>query len=884
MTTWIEESVSSDASLEPYVGLVVDNLGQPVAAFALNDLVQFMVRSGGVWGAPEIASSLDPSGSRPLGLGVDTSNYPHIAYGALSTSDTRGCYKDITGWTQETIDDATGHIGGIAATMNLAESSLLVAFIASGGGLYYATYSGTWSSALLDAVGAGGGTPGLAIDASGNPHIGYRDTSDNVIHRWYDGAWQSETVETGVTGTVEVSVQMNTLGAVYMAYRKVKTLRYATKPSGGAWSAENVTTGVESEGDYCILRLDPNNAPHIAYRHVTSYYLKYAEKTTGSWVITSPETGAPSLSILGFDLDSLGYAHILVVDTVGGNHELRYVTGDVYAQPEESLMKRATTMPLWDHTKAPFYLGYPYNDFMGDALVAFKVHDVYATARTVDEKLAEVVSVKDFGATGNSSDDDKVAIQNAINYVVGMNKPGIVVLPLGTYRLNSGLTIRTDLVSLEGSRTKLDFSGMTTGTAITLTGNGTANPYWQNGSVLKGIELSGPGIASTVDALMFDTAAEGGTSHLSFSGVNVHDFRKGHIFRRNAYILDFYNCDIWSCATGIEMLTGYSNYGERITYFGCTIYSNTLGVSLTNADGAFHFLGCSFDYNTLQFNITAGRVFLTDCHVEATNYASEAIVVGTGNGATFVMRGGWMLCTGSNAQSLVSCTVTANQGGGAYFDGVYMNSLGSAKYFATGTGTIIVSNPFSYDTRANPLLLSAAANLLMDGGFETAVLDTIITADTVAITSRTTGTNVILTASTSYARTGSKSLKYAKAGAAATVSSFTILAPLTRRGATVGRRLWYKKPGAETGSLIVGYGFANIQTNDSNLPVELKAIAVGDTTITFTSAPVDWTELMSGEPVNRVPSWATHATIGINGLSIAGAASIYFDDIEITEM
>jgi hypothetical protein len=55
-----------------------------------------------------------------------------------------------------------------------------------------------------------------------------------------------------------------------------------------------------------------------------------------------------------------------------------------------------------------------------------------AVQRTVESKLQDTVSVKDFGAVGDGVADDTVAIQTAITYCKGTNAPDLFVPP-GTY-------------------------------------------------------------------------------------------------------------------------------------------------------------------------------------------------------------------------------------------------------------------------------------------------------------------------------------------------------------------------------------------------------------------------------------------------------------------
>jgi parallel beta-helix repeat protein len=72
-----------------------------------------------------------------------------------------------------------------------------------------------------------------------------------------------------------------------------------------------------------------------------------------------------------------------------------------------------------------------------------------AQTRTVENKLQEFVSVKDFGAVGNGVADDTAAIQAAID-AVGSAGGGSVYVPVGTYKLTSSLTVTNDYVSIIG--------------------------------------------------------------------------------------------------------------------------------------------------------------------------------------------------------------------------------------------------------------------------------------------------------------------------------------------------------------------------------------------------------------------------------------------------
>ena len=81
-----------------------------------------------------------------------------------------------------------------------------------------------------------------------------------------------------------------------------------------------------------------------------------------------------------------------------------------------------------------------------------------AVATTVQTKLRETVSVKDFGAVGDGVTDDTAAIHAAVNSV--LTKNGSVFFPAGRYRVTSGYTNATNnSVSLVGEN--IDYYGST---------------------------------------------------------------------------------------------------------------------------------------------------------------------------------------------------------------------------------------------------------------------------------------------------------------------------------------------------------------------------------------------------------------------------------------
>lgn len=74
------------------------------------------------------------------------------------------------------------------------------------------------------------------------------------------------------------------------------------------------------------------------------------------------------------------------------------------------------------------------------SLVIYTPAGVNAVATTVQAKLRETFSVKDFGATGDGLTNDTIAVQNALNYL--RDNGGTLVFPFGTYVVNAQLTLQ----------------------------------------------------------------------------------------------------------------------------------------------------------------------------------------------------------------------------------------------------------------------------------------------------------------------------------------------------------------------------------------------------------------------------------------------------------
>ena len=92
------------------------------------------------------------------------------------------------------------------------------------------------------------------------------------------------------------------------------------------------------------------------------------------------------------------------------------------------------------------------NIALGDALVGFKQTFALgimpgAVGKTLNNKLQDLVSVKDFGAKGDGTTDDTASIQAAIN--LACTYGGNVYLPAGTYKISAALVFSMNSVVID---------------------------------------------------------------------------------------------------------------------------------------------------------------------------------------------------------------------------------------------------------------------------------------------------------------------------------------------------------------------------------------------------------------------------------------------------
>jgi hypothetical protein len=253
-----------------------------------------------------------------------------------------------------------------------------------------------------------------------------------------------------------------------------------------------------------------------------------------------------------------------------------------------------------------------------------------AAARTMQDKEREIVSVKDFGATGDGTTDDTAAILLAIDNAEAAAKE--VYFPAGTYK-HTGLSIDADVITLRGAGKGLSILQSAAGTtAAAITINTTTNykqPFTIKGLDVLGVTGSGHGLDIGYASLVVleDCRFNG------HGGDGINTFEITSIAATGVECRD---------NAGSGLSCGKKTDGSA--FIGCDFFSNDAwGVVINNTGLAadrcngLAFVGCAFTGNTsggiwVRGASTNGVAF-SGCYVENNGTAQNVKLGESGGGA-----------------------------------------------------------------------------------------------------------------------------------------------------------------------------------------------------------------------------------------------------------
>jgi hypothetical protein len=332
-------------------------------------------------------------------------------------------------------------------------------------------------------------------------------------------------------------------------------------------------------------------------------------------------------------------------------------------------------------------------------IVGFQLFSVsLAIPATVPASFSGI-AVTAYGAKCDGQTNDIAAFNNAIK-AAGSNcresgflahGQNYISLPGGTTcKINSGITIDTACVGLEGNGSTIDASGITNGAAITLSSSEKANPYSANTSRFSHFLLTGPGASSSTVGLQINAGG------IYAGPINIANFGIGVQLGSYAFNDRIVGSDVWNTGTGFNCPSGLTDAGELLVIDGGRIFNSSKGI--TNSGCEFSVTNTAID-GMSQFAIqnSGGTFYLHDLHIEFFNPIAGSPIEQEGGcnaWAMIEMDGGRVQMDNwspGSMQSLVDNTPGAGCGYGAgpwirlsnvFFSGVQPSSGG----LVTGTG------------------------------------------------------------------------------------------------------------------------------------------------------------------------------------------------------
>ena len=255
------------------------------------------------------------------------------------------------------------------------------------------------------------------------------------------------------------------------------------------------------------------------------------------------------------------------------------------------------------------------------------------TARSLANRFADVVNVKDFGAVGDGIADDTAAIQAAINFCASRNG-GYVNIPSGTYNLTNPIEINSSNIKIEGNggdslhdggsgafpATKIVYAGSTSAASLfyiyTPIGASNAKRY---GSGIRNVFID---CNDNIAGAIHIQSANGGNfenitiGNPTFVGVLISNWNAGDIAEAADSQLNIFTNVSVRC---IDIPT-------RPNVNGFILDGGPAGPGLAFANTSFN----SFQYCTVQCRDGSAFLFID---ADNNNFNQcRAFVVGTGKG------------------------------------------------------------------------------------------------------------------------------------------------------------------------------------------------------------------------------------------------------------
>ena len=350
---WDVQTVDSIGDVGSDTSLTLDSKGYPHISYSGDAGLKYAVWNGSGWNIQTIDTTGEPRSvvGTSSSLALDSKDKPHISY----IDNYRGTvlkYAFLNGSSWE-IHALSAPVHGGYSTSLAVDSNDKVHITHNDYTSYVLNYIFVDPAALppptpipdpvqptppspfttpalpsgtiktVDSWGNVGKYSSLALDAEGNPHISYHDSTYNSLkHAYCNGSmWYIESVDSAGWPGLYSSIALDLNGNPCISYlaNRDGNLRYAAW-NGSAWNIQTVDSG----GSCTSLAIDSNGNPHISYFSGATCDLKYAAWNGSSWRTQTVDSTGWVGEFTSLALDSDGNPHISYYDITKG--DLKYAS------------------------------------------------------------------------------------------------------------------------------------------------------------------------------------------------------------------------------------------------------------------------------------------------------------------------------------------------------------------------------------------------------------------------------------------------------------------------------------------------------------------------------------------------------------------------------
>lgn len=338
-----------------------------------------------------------------------------------------------------------------------------------------------------------------------------------------------------------------------------------------------------------------------------------------------------------------------------------------------------------------------------------------AVQRTVESKLQDVVSVKDFGATGIYTQDATQAFNDALARIASQGG-GALYVPKGQYSITAGAVTFSAAVGLtiygDGPQnTIISFNGAP-GNLFTV-----AMPVSNTAAiVIRDLTFYGTGGASPqgTGLILGDFINQGGLHNVLFDGLGTG------LVLKDVYHCEFSSVRFKNYVTGVTGFAGTAanNNGFYNCYFGDgAAVSPAVAKPIVSYNMGYNtFVSCNFEsrgyIQTVDMTNGSGYDTFIGCRLEQLN-SGTADWLTVGNNQQYINTTFWP-SSSYNCVNTTKYLVNVNAGLGNRFDGITVEGNYAANTLLLGSGSrenyVKVVAPSAGDS------LLAAFNVVIDRG------------------------------------------------------------------------------------------------------------------------------------------------------------------------